>query len=64
VTTEQSTYGYVAMFRTRRYELHATSAYDAWLAAVQHFQPPKRQRHLVSVTLVEIDGQPVTTTIT
>jgi hypothetical protein len=59
-----STYGYIALYKSQRYELHAPSAYAAWQQAVKHFKPPKRQTHLVTVHLAEKDGETVTQVIT
>jgi hypothetical protein len=59
-----SALGYIALYRAQRWELHADSAYQAQVAAVEHFKPPKRREHLVSVHLAEVDGQPVTQVIT
>ena len=57
-------YGYIALYQGRRTELYATSLYAAKMAALEFFKPPKSKRHLVSVHLVEIDGETVTQVIT
>lgn len=50
---------YLSFYNHEKYELEATSAYDAQLKAVEHFKPPKSKRHMVSVHLVEKDGEEV-----
>lgn len=59
MTTEKR-YGYIALFGDRRHELYAGSLYEAQQRAVEHFKPARSKRHLVSVTLAEVDGQVVT----
>lgn len=56
--------GYIALYQSERYELSAASQYQAKLAALDHFKPPKSKRHLVSVHLAEKDGETVTQVIT
>ena len=59
-----ATLGYIALFNGQRWELYATSAYDAQQKAIAHFKPAKSRRHLVTVHLAEIDGETVTQVIT
>lgn len=56
--------GYIALYLGQRAELYADTAYQAQVAAVRIFNPPRRKRHLVTVELAELDGQQVTTVIT
>jgi hypothetical protein len=60
--TSEHTYGYIALYREQRWELYADSLLNAKNKAVEHFKPPKSKRHLVSVTLAEVDGETVTHT--
>jgi hypothetical protein len=53
-------YGYVAFFGGKRHELYAESLWDAKQKAIAHFRPRKKQEHMVSVVLAEVDGEPVT----
>lgn len=56
-------YGYIALYNGKRHELYASSSARAFDAAVNHFNPPKSKRHMVSVTLAERpDGTTVTHT--
>lgn len=61
---EAASYGYIALYRAQRYELHAPSSYEAWKLAVTHFKAPKSKRHLVTVHLAELNGETVTQVIT
>jgi hypothetical protein len=61
---DASTYGYIALYGGKRYELHAASSYAAWQAAVAHFKAPRRKEHLVTVHLAEKNGETVTQVIT
>jgi hypothetical protein len=61
---EASTYGYIALYKAQRYELHAPSKYDAWKQAVAHFKVKSNKAHLVTVHLAEVDGETVTQVIT
>lgn len=57
-------YGYIALYGDKRWELYADSLYAAKQKADEHFKPPKSKRHLVTVHLVEKDGETVTQVIT
>lgn len=57
-------YGYIALYGSQRTEVWADSAYGAQQKAQAFFKPPKSRRHLVTVHLAEVDGQPVTQVIT
>jgi hypothetical protein len=61
---EAGTYGYIALYQSKRYELHAASSYAAWQAAVAHFKVRSSKAHLVTVHLAEVDGETVTQVIT
>jgi hypothetical protein len=63
-STGKSVYGYIALYGSKRHELHAESLYAAMQQALAFFKPPKSKRHLVSVHLAEIDGETVTQVIT
>lgn len=52
--------GYVAFYNGKRTEVHAESLYAAKLKAIEIFKPAKSKQHMVSVTLAELDGLPVT----
>jgi hypothetical protein len=64
VTEQEHTYGYICLYGGKRVELYAGGLYQAQQKAVAHFKPPKSKRHLVTVHLAEIDGEPVTQVIT
>ena len=51
--------GYVAHFGGKTAEVWADSSYRASELAVAHFKPAKSKRHLVSVTLAEVNGKTV-----
>jgi hypothetical protein len=57
-------YGYIALYQGKRTEIYAGGLYQAQQKALEHFKPPKSKRHLVTVHLAEIDGEPVTQVIT
>jgi hypothetical protein len=59
-----TSYGYIALYQGKQIEIHANSAYQAHLTAIESFKPPKSKRHLVTVHLAEKDGEPVTQVIT
>lgn len=52
--------GYVCFYESKRFECHAADLYSAKLAAIEHFKPPRSKRHMISVTLAEVDGKPIT----
>ena len=52
--------GYVCFFNEKRHELYARSLWDAKQQAVAFFKPKRKDEHMVSVLLAEIDGQTVT----
>ena len=58
--TDAASYGYIALYQGKRYELHAASQYAAWQAAVRHFKVKQSKAHLVTVHLAEKDGETVT----
>lgn len=47
--------GYVAFFGSKRIEVHAETSAAAYTEAVAQFKPAKSKRHLVSVTLAELN---------
>ena len=59
-----TTFGYIALYQSRRTEIYAASLYEAKEKALAFFKPPKSRKHLVSVHLAEVDGEPVTQVIT
>lgn len=56
--------GYIVLYRGQRAELYADSQYEAQVAGVRVFNPPRSKRHLVTAHLAELDGQTVTQVIT
>lgn len=54
--------GYVAFYQSKRLEVHAATSYEALQKAIAHFNPPRSKRHLVHVTLAEVNGEQVTHT--
>lgn len=61
---QKKTFGYIALYQSKRAEIYAESLYAAKMQALEHFKPPKSKRHLVSVHLAEVDGETVTQVIT
>ena len=51
--------GYIGFYNGKRVELHADTLYEAKLAALAHFAPPKRRAGEVHVALAEMNGEPV-----
>lgn len=51
--------GYKAFFNGKEKDIYAASLYDAKLAALEYFKPRKKQAHMVSVVLCEIEGEEV-----
>lgn len=52
-------YGYVCLYGNKRVEIHASSAYEATLLALAHFEVPIKQKHMLSVILAEKNGKPL-----
>ena len=52
--------GYIATFNGRQIEVYADSSYRAQLLALDYFKPSKNKKHLVSVSLAEIEGEQIT----
>jgi len=50
---------YKAFYEGREAEVKAESLYAAKLEAIALFKPKKNKSHMVSVLLVEKDGEPV-----
>lgn len=51
--------GYKAFYGSKEFEVYATSSYEAYKKAIEHFKPPKSKRHMVHVHLCEKDGEQV-----
>lgn len=54
-----STYGYIAIFNSKKIEIYANSLYEAKQKAIKYFRPNKRQEHNILVVLAEKDNKPV-----
>lgn len=49
--------GYIAFYKTKMHELHASSSYQAQLKAAKHFKA--KHSYQVTVVLAEQDGKQV-----
>ena len=54
--------GYIAFYNGNQTEIYAESKYAAVLKAEAYFKPKKKDAHMISVVLAEIDGEQVTHT--
>lgn len=58
-TEVKDTYGYIAFYNGKHFEVYADSLYDAKLKALNFFKPPRSKAHMVQVHLAEKNGKAV-----
>lgn len=54
--------GYVCFYNQKRIEVHSASTFAAQQEAARLLKVPAKKQYMISVTLAEKDGQPVTHT--